>query len=54
VALVPKSMNAVGLPGICYVDVSGITTTSDVAIAFRKSESSQAAKSFIALCRRVA
>jgi len=54
VALVPKSMNAVGLPGICYVDVSSITTTSDVAIAFRKSESSLAAKSFVALCRRVA
>ena len=52
VALVPKSMSAVSLPGIRYVDISGIAITSEVVLAFRKSEPSRAAKSFIALCRR--
>jgi hypothetical protein len=53
VALAPKSLSAVGLPGIRYIDVAGISTTSDVALAFRKSEASQAVKSFIAMCRRM-
>lgn len=53
VALAPKSLSAVGLPGIRYIDVAGIPTTSDVALAFRKSEASQAVKSFIAMCRRM-
>lgn len=53
VALAPKSLSAVGLPGIRYINVTGTPTTSDVVLAFRKSEASQAVKSYIAICRRM-
>lgn len=47
VALVPQSMRVAGLPNVCYRPLEGVTTTSDVAIAYRKGEAAPAIKAFI-------
>jgi DNA-binding transcriptional LysR family regulator len=47
IALVPQSMSRVELPDIHYRPLRSVTITSDVAIAYRKGESSPATKAFI-------
>jgi DNA-binding transcriptional LysR family regulator len=47
IALVPQSMRVAGLPNVCYRPLEGVTTTSDVAIAYRKGEAAPAIKAFI-------
>ena len=47
VALVPQSMRVAGLPNVGYRPLEGVTTTSDVAIAYRKGEVAPAIRAFI-------
>ncbi|MDR6665052.1 LysR substrate-binding domain-containing protein [Rhizobium sp. 1399] len=52
IALVPQSMSRVELPDIHYRPLQSVTVTSDVAIAYRKGESSPATKAFIGRYRQ--
>ncbi|WP_454851984.1 LysR family transcriptional regulator [Rhizobium binxianense] len=52
VAIVPKSLDCLRLPGTCYVAISDTRITSDLAVAHRKTEPSPAVRAFIAHCRR--
>ncbi len=52
IALVPQSMSRVELPDIHYRPLRSVTVTSDVAIAYRKGESSPATKAFIGRYRQ--
>lgn len=54
IALVPKSLDCLRLPAIAYVPISGSRVTSDLAVAYRKTEASPAVRAFIAHCRRQA
>lgn len=47
VALVPRSLNCLRLPGVRYVPLAASSTTSDLAIAHRKTEASPAVRAFI-------
>lgn len=47
IALVPRSLDCLRLPGVHYVPLSSSTTTSDLAIAYRKTEASPAVRAFI-------
>ena len=47
VALVPESLACLRLPGLVYNPIVGPTTTSDLAVAHRRSETSPAVKAFI-------
>lgn len=47
ISLVPKSLQSLQLPGIRYVELSRAHMT-DLAIAYRKSESSAAVRAFVA------
>lgn len=51
VALVPKSMECLKLPGVRYVPTTKSRVTSDLAIAYRKTESSAAVRAFVAFHR---
>ncbi|PYE86478.1 LysR family transcriptional regulator [Phyllobacterium leguminum] len=52
IALVPKSLDCLRLPAIAYVPISKSRTTSDLAVAYRKTETSPAIRALIAHCRR--
>ncbi|MDI7861573.1 LysR substrate-binding domain-containing protein [Rhizobiaceae bacterium n13] len=54
VALVPRSLECVRLPGITYLPVQACSVTSDLAGAYRKIEPSPTIRSFIAHCRKAA
>uniref|UniRef100_UPI003138C16C LysR substrate-binding domain-containing protein n=1 Tax=Azorhizobium sp. AG788 TaxID=2183897 RepID=UPI003138C16C len=47
IALVPKSLDCLRLPGVQYRNIRGIQTMSELAIAHRKSELSAAVRAFI-------
>lgn len=47
VALVPRSLDCLRLPGVRYVPLAASATTSDLAIAHRKTEASPAVRAFI-------
>jgi DNA-binding transcriptional LysR family regulator len=47
VALVPRSLTCLQLPGLVYRPVTGSTTTSDLAVAYRRSEPAPAVRAFI-------
>ncbi|MDQ0511883.1 LysR family transcriptional regulator [Ancylobacter amanitiformis] len=47
IALVPKSLDCLRLPGVRYRNIRGVHTTSELAIAHRKSELSAAVRAFI-------
>ena len=52
VALVPKSFEVAGLPGVRYLQLSDCDTTSDLAVAYRKTEASPAVRAFVLHSRR--
>ncbi len=52
VALVPRSMACMQLPGIVYRDLSSPTTRSEISAVFRRNEAAPAANAFIAHCRQ--
>lgn len=52
VALVPKSLDCLRLPAITYVRLAKLRTSSDLAVAYRKTEISPAVRAFITHCRR--
>ncbi|MET7241876.1 LysR substrate-binding domain-containing protein [Methylobacterium sp. EM32] len=47
VALVPRSLTCLQLPGLVYRPVTGSTTTSDLAVAYRRNEPAPAVRAFI-------
>lgn len=53
VALVPKSFEVAGLPGVQYLQLSDCRTTSDLAVAYRKTETSPAVRAFVSHSRRL-
>ncbi|WP_246301508.1 LysR substrate-binding domain-containing protein [Mycoplana rhizolycopersici] len=52
VALVPRSLDCVQLPGIVYLPITACSVTSHLAGAYRKVEPSPTIRSFIAHCRK--
>jgi DNA-binding transcriptional LysR family regulator len=54
VSILPKSLESVRLPGIRYVALPRLRTTSDIIVAYRKTESSPAVRAFIGHSRRAA
>jgi DNA-binding transcriptional LysR family regulator len=52
VALAPRSMSCLQLPGVQYRPIDGLKTTSDLAIAYRRNEASSAVKAFISHARQ--
>ena len=50
VALVPRSCRCLDLPGVCYRPLARDLIHADLSVAFRRSEPSQAAKSFLRHC----
>ena len=52
VALVPRSMECMQLPGIVYRSLSSPATRSEISAVFRRNEAAPAANAFIAHCRR--
>ena len=52
VAIVPKSLECVRLPGIRYVPLPYANVTSDLVVAYRKTEASPAVRAFIAHSKR--
>jgi DNA-binding transcriptional LysR family regulator len=53
IALAPCSLSCLQLPGVHYKSVFGITTSSDLAVAYRRNEASPAVKAFIQHTREV-
>lgn len=51
VALVPRSMECMQLPGIVYRELAPPATRSDISAVFRRNEAAPAANAFIAHCR---
>ena len=51
VALVPRSMECMQLPGIVYRSLSSPVTRSDISAVFRRNEAAPAANAFIGHCR---
>lgn len=51
VAIVPKSLDCLQLPGIVYRPVNGVDTCSEIDVAFRRNESSASVRAFILHCR---
>ncbi len=51
VALVPRSMECMQLPGIVYRPLASPVTRSDISAVFRRNEAAPAANAFIAHCR---
>jgi len=47
VALVPQSCNCLDLPGVCYRPLSGPPVLADLSLAYRRSEPSPIARSFL-------
>lgn len=47
IAIGPQSLNCLQLPGLRYVPLASSGVTSDVAIAYRKTEASPAVRAFI-------
>jgi DNA-binding transcriptional LysR family regulator len=47
VALVPKSLTCIQLPGICYRPIGGPKLLAELALASRRSETSPAARAFV-------
>jgi DNA-binding transcriptional LysR family regulator len=52
VAIVPKSLECVRLPGIRYIALPHSHVTSDIVVAYRKTEASPAVRAFIAHSKR--
>jgi DNA-binding transcriptional LysR family regulator len=52
VAIVPKSLECVQLPGIRFVPLPHSQVTSDLMVAYRKTEASPAVRAFIAHSKR--
>lgn len=50
VALVPRSCGCLDLPGVCYRPLADQPVYADLSVAFRRSEPSQPAKSFLRYC----
>jgi len=48
ISLVPESLQCMKMPGVRYIPVSNCTITSDLAIVYRKSETSSVVRAFIA------
>lgn len=53
IALVPRSLECLRLPGVRYVSLLDNRMTSDLAVAYRKTERSPAVKAFVAHTRRL-
>jgi len=51
-ALVPASMRCLQLPGVRYVNLANSQTTSNLAVAYRRAETSTPVRAFISLIRR--
>lgn len=51
VAIVPRSVSCVTLPGVCYREFSGHAIMADLSIAFRKSDPSEAVRAFVKYSR---
>ncbi|MCO5734226.1 LysR family transcriptional regulator [Rhizobium sp. SSA_523] len=51
VAVVPQSLRCLQLPGVRYVALSSTTTTSDLAVAHRRAETSPVVRAFLAHLR---
>jgi len=47
---VPRSCSCLDLPGVCYRPLASDLIHADLSVAFRRSEPSQAAKSFLRCC----
>lgn len=47
VALVPQSCNCLDLPGVCYRPLAGTKILADLSLAYRRSEPSPIARSFL-------
>lgn len=54
IALVPRSMECMRLPGIVYRPVTPSTVPTEIAMAYRRNESTPAAREFIDHCRQAA
>ena len=52
VALVPQSLRCIEMPGVRYKRVRNLAVTAELAIAYRRSEPSTAARAFIQHARR--
>jgi len=51
VALVPQSCKCLDLPGVCYRPLAGRKVFADLSVAFRRSEPSQPARTFLRYCQ---
>jgi DNA-binding transcriptional LysR family regulator len=51
VALVPQSCRCLDLPGVCYRALAGKKILADLSVAYRRSEPSQPARTFLRYCQ---
>lgn len=54
VALVPQSVQCIQLPNVVYRPLSGTTPMAELAVAYRRGDSSAAVRHFISLSRKIA